>query len=71
MFMCLQQVLKKNTSVFSYCSVLQHRVLPLSETLCFNSCLFKAPPPEYIVSSDWSAQTHLNHHQSPHYLILE
>ena len=33
----------KNTSVISYCTVLQHCIRPLSETLFFRSCLFKAP----------------------------
>ena len=34
---------------------------PPSETLCFSSCFFKAPPPEYPVCSDWSAHTRLCH----------
>ena len=30
--------------------------------LFFNHCPFKAPPPDYTVSSDWSAQTRLSQH---------
>ena len=50
----------KNTSVFPYCPVLQHCIPPLSEKLCFCSCLFKAPPPEHPICSDWSAHTRLS-----------
>ena len=38
-------------------SVLQHCIPPLTVTLCFSCCLFKAPPPEYPVYPDWSAHT--------------
>ena len=31
-------------SVFSYCPLLQHSIPPLSDTLCFSSCLIKALP---------------------------
>ena len=34
----------KNKSVFSYWPLLQHNIAPLSETLCFSSCPFLAPP---------------------------
>ena len=34
----------------------------LSETLCFSSCLFKAPPPDYSVAFDWSRHTCLTQH---------
>ena len=42
--------------------MLQHYVPLLSEMLCFSSCLFKDPPPEYPVSPDWSAHTRLPQH---------
>ena len=32
-------------SLFSYCTVLQHCIRPLSQTLCFSYCLFKTPLP--------------------------
>lgn len=35
-------------------------VPPLPEMLYVSSCLFKAPPPEYLVSSDWAVHTCLN-----------
>ena len=51
-------VLKKNTLVFSYSPILWHCTYPLSETLCFSSCLFKAPRSrEYPISSDWPTNT--------------
>ena len=51
-------VKKKKTHAKCCCSVLP----PLSETLCFSSCLFKAPPSEYPVCSDWSAHARLTQH---------
>ena len=30
-----------------------------------HSCLFKAPPPEYLVCTDWSSHTRLSQHRSP------
>ena len=50
------------TRGMSFCPVLQHCIPPLSETLCFSACLFKALPPEYPVSSNWSAHTCLSQH---------
>ena len=41
-FTCFNE---KNTSVFSFCPVLQ---------LCFSSCLFKASPLFWLVASDMS-----------------
>ena len=38
---------------------------PLSEKLCFSSCLFKAPPPEELVCSNWSAHTRLTQQHTP------
>lgn len=38
----------------------QKQTLTLSAMLCFNNCLFKAPPAKYLVSSDWSAHTRLS-----------
>ena len=46
----------KNPSVFSYCPVLLLSFPPLSESLCFTSCLLKAPSRD-PVCSDWSAHT--------------
>ena len=39
----LHTLILKNKSVLSCCPLLQHYVFPLSETLNFSSCLFKAP----------------------------
>lgn len=50
--------------MFSNCPVQQHYVPPLSETVCFSTCLFKVPPPEYPVSSDWSPHTGLSQHSN-------
>ena len=33
-----------------------------NEMLCCSSCFFKAPPPEYLVSCDWSAHARLIQH---------
>ena len=36
----------------------------LSETLCSSCCLFKVPPPRYLVCSYWPAHTRLSQHCS-------
>ena len=41
-----------------------------SDRLCFSSCLFKAPPPEYPVCSEWSAHICLRHHRYPCFQLL-
>ena len=40
MFTCFNA---QKTQVFPFCPVLQHCIPPLSETLCFSTCLFEAP----------------------------
>ena len=38
-------------------------VILYSSSVWFSSCLFKTPPPEYPVCSDWSAQTRPSWHR--------
>ena len=40
----------KNTSVISFCSMLQYCIPILSKTLCFSSCLFKTSWPPLLVT---------------------
>lgn len=54
----LQVLMLRNTSVFSYYPALQLCILPLSEPLCFSSCLFKAPP-SWIPCLLWLVGPHM------------
>ena len=57
---------KNNTSVISNCPLLQLCIPPLSESLCFGTCLFKARLLNTHSAPDWSVRTLLSQHQSPH-----
>ena len=59
----LHVLMIKNDISFLIMSSAAARLPPLSEMLCFSACLFKAPPPEYPVCSEWSAHTCLSQHQ--------
>ena len=59
----LQALVLKNHISFITLSSAAALYSPSLETLCFSSCLFKAPPPKYPVCSDWSAHTRLSQHR--------
>ena len=61
MIICQMLYVKEAYYAFSgssfFIPVLRLCIPPPSKMFCFSSCLFKAPPPEYPVCSDWSAHT--------------
>ena len=61
----LQCGAQKNTSVLSNCPLLRLCLPPLSETLCFGTCLFNARLLNTHSALIGSALTRLSQHHSP------